>query len=270
MPIAERYLLLSIGLLTFEPQVVLWTITVAVVIALAWTQGGRTVKAILGSDGFRPEPGLSPTHWGELDHELDLGPIARGAGRLARLPGSPIVWVVAGALLVGCCALVLVNGALAAWLALVLVVVGTVLVGCGARPPLQHPLGWQVPALLWAAEAALVLALVDPLPEAAEWVGYAYLAAVAWHRYDVSYRLRDTGRPAAAWVTAATLGVDGRWLVLALVAVFEGPVQPILAWGALALFAVYAAESASGWRAWARAQGVQASGGADHESAVVA
>jgi hypothetical protein len=243
---------------------------VAVVIALAWTQGGRTVMAIRRSDGFRPEPGLSPTHWGELDHEVDLGPLARTAGRLLRLPLAGLVWVVVGSLLVGVAAVMVVQADSVSWLVPALVAVGIVLVGTGARPPLQHPLGWQVPALLWAAEAAVVLALVDPLPEAAEWVGYAYLAAVAWHRYDVSYRLRDTGRPAAGWVTAVTLGVDGRWLALAMVAVLDGPVRGILAWGALALFAVYAAESASGWRTWARAQRAQAADDGDLESAVAA
>ena len=63
----------------------------------------------------------------------------------------------------------------------------------GGSPPLQSPLAWQLPAFLWVAEAAWSSACsCNPLPEAAG-AGFAYLAAVAWHRYDVVYRLRDTG-----------------------------------------------------------------------------
>jgi hypothetical protein len=95
------------------------------------------------------------------------------------------------------------------------------------------------------------------VPATGRWCAYAYLAAVAWHRYDVMYRLRDTGEPAAAWVTPATLGVDGRVVVLAVLGALGAPLAPVLAWGALVLIAVYVVESARGWRAWLHAQGAQ-------------
>ena len=250
LPIAERYLVLALALLTFEPAVVLWAITVAVVVALLWTQGGRTTKALLHRDGFRAE-GLPDGHWAFLDHQLDLGPVARQFGRVVRLPFAAGV---AGGLLVCAAAGVVLVDERFPWYALAVGVAGWLLAGAGFRPPLQHPLAWQVPALLWLAEAGLVLALTASLPGPAGWVGYAYLAAVAWHRYDVVYRLRDTGLPAASWVTAVTLGADGRWVALALVALLDGPVRGSLAWASLALFCVYAAESASGWRAWVRAE----------------
>ena len=250
LPIAERYLLLSLGLLTFQPKLLVWLITIAVAVALLWTQGGRTAKALLRVDGFRRDRDLSAERWGHLDLQVDLGPLARMAGRAA---GLSFLGAVAGAGLVVVGAFSLVRND-HAWLAPVLVAVAILLVGAGCRPPLQHPLGWQAPSVMWAAEAVLVLAVVHPLPGAAQWCGYAYLAAVAWHRYDVVYRLRDTGHAAAPWVTAVTLGVDGRWLMLALLGALGGPVQPVLAWGALLLFAVYAAESATGWREWVRSQ----------------
>lgn len=251
LPIAERYLLLSVGLLTFDPRVLLWLITVAVAVALAWTQGGRTAKALLRVDGFRPERALSAQRWGHLDLQVDLGPLARLAGRATRLPFFVAVGG-AGLVVVGAWSLVTTYDAR---LAPVLVAVAVLLIGAGCRPPLQHPLGWQAPSVMWGAEAVLVLAVVHSLPDGAQWCGYAYLAAVAWHRYDVVYRLRDTGHAAAPWVTAVTLGVDGRLLVLALLGALGGPVQPVLAWGALLLFAVYAAESAGGWRRWVRSGG---------------
>lgn len=263
MPIAERYLLLSLGLVTFNTHVVLWAITVAVALALLWTQGGRSAKALLHLDGFRKDASVSPMHWGHLDHQLDLGPLARQAGRVVALPfGAAAV----GVLMVGAAAAV--AGKSAVWLAAGLVLLGCLLLGAGCRPPLQQPMGWQGPALLWAAEAALVLAIVNPLPEAAEWCGYAYLAAIAWHRYDVVYRLRDTGRPSAPWLTAATLGVDGRLVVLSVVAALGGPVRGLLAWGALVLFVVYAVESARGWRAWVRGEAPEPSATTEAETEV--
>ena len=251
MPIAERYLLLALGLLTFSTHVVLWALTVAVAVALAWTAGGRTVKALLGTDGFRRDERLSAGDSGHLDHQLDLGPLAWACGRLVALPFPAAVAGVA--LVVVAAATALVAGSVG-WLPVVLVVAGVVLVGAGCRPPLQHRLGWQASALLWGAEAVLVLAVAAPLAGASQWCAYAYLAAVAWHRYDVVYRLRDTGEPAAAWVTTVTLGVDGRLVALAVLAALGAPMAPVLAWAALALIVVYGAESGRGWREWLRAQ----------------
>jgi len=177
--------------------------------------------------------------------------VARLAGRVLRLPAwSAIV----GCALVGVGAVLVAATRQSGWLVVGLAVVGALLVGAGCRPPLQHPLGWQLSSLLWLAEAGLVLALVNALPERAEWVGYAYLAAVAWHRYDVVYRLRDTGTHSQPWVTLVTLGVDGRWVLLALVAALGGPVGALLGWAALVLFVLYAVESAIGWRRWASAE----------------
>jgi phosphatidylglycerophosphate synthase len=248
LPIAERYLLLSVGLLTFHPRWLLWAITVAVAFALVWTQGGRTVKAVLGLDDHRVDESLSAEHWGHLDHQADLGPVARLAGRVR--PG-PLAVALLGVV-------VLLAAALVAWrterpwVAVALVAVGVLLVGVGSHPPLRSPLAWQLPTFLWAAESLLVIGLLAAEPGVRRWTGFAYLAAVAWHRYDVVYRLRDTGAPASAWVTLVTLGVDGRMLLLVVVWAVGGPVQDLLGWGALVLIAVYAVESALGWRAWAR------------------
>ncbi|HET8768472.1 MAG TPA: CDP-alcohol phosphatidyltransferase family protein, partial [Pedococcus sp.] len=148
MPIAERYLLLALGLLTFSTHVVLWALTVAVAVALAWTAGGRTVKAVLGTDGFRRDERLPAGASGHLDHQLDLGPVARACGRLLALPFPAAV---AGVALVVVAAVLGAAAGAMGWLPVVLVLAGVVLVGAGCRPPLQHPLGWQASALLWGA-----------------------------------------------------------------------------------------------------------------------
>ena len=250
LPIAERYLLLSLGLLTFEPAAVLWLLAAAVAIALVWTQGGRTAKALLGRDSYRRDPLLGPTRWGHLDYQTDLGPLAMGAGRILM---ASFRAAVLGIPLTLAAAVLLWRGPTA--VALPVALVGLLLTGVGCRPALQHPLGWQAPALLWVAEAAIALAAASGLAERQRWVAFAYLAAVAWHRYDVVYRLRDTGQPPPRWITAVTLGVDGRILLLVLVAWLAPPAVPwLLGLGALALITVYAVESARAWRAWAAAQ----------------
>ncbi|WP_406831858.1 DUF5941 domain-containing protein [Pedococcus sp. KACC 23699] len=264
MPIAERYLVLALGLLTGSTQVVLWAITLTVAGALVWSQGGRTVKALLGSDGYERDARRVDGRWSDLDHETDLGPLARGAGRIAPLPFTASV---VGVGMVAVCAWFIDTGRLPR-VAVVLAVLAALVVGAGCRPSIEHRLGWQVPAALWGAESLLVLGVAATLPGGGQWCAYAYLAAVAWHRYDVLYRLRDTGSPSASWVTAVTLGVDGRWVLLAFLVATGASMQSALAWAAVLLTLVYGAESAAHWRAWLGREGALRSEVARREAEV--
>jgi hypothetical protein len=199
LPVAERYLIISVGLLTFSPNVLLWALTVAVVVALAWTQVGRVFRAALRRDTFdsaRPDP--------ELPHLLDLGPLEGLLG--------PVV------------------GRLGRW-----------------------RFGWQLPWLLVAAETGAVVVSLGAVPETGRWVGYAWLAAVTWHRYDLIYRLRETRQAPAAWVGWVTLGSIGR-ITLLLVAWAAGwPLAAIMSWGAVALACAYGSETVVAWTAGSRA-----------------
>jgi predicted DNA repair protein MutK len=122
-----------------------------------------------------------------------------------------------------------------------------------ARPPLRHHLAWQVPSLLWLVEVAVVTAVAVRGLTGSEGLAYAWLAAVAYHRYDVIYRLRDTSEAPAQWLTALGLGVEGRiLLVLAVAAFAPDALGPVLAVGAVYLALVYGAESALGWLRWSR------------------
>jgi phosphatidylglycerophosphate synthase len=262
LPIAERYLLLALGLLTFDPHLVLWAMIVAVTAAMVWTLGGRAVKAVLRRDGYLPEP-LPEGGRGHLDHQLDLGPLARLTWRAGGLPFPAALAGVALVLTAALAAQALSTPAVVA-----AVIAGTLLMGAGCRPPLRHLFAWLAPLLLWLAEGVLVVSLVHESGGVGA-SAFAYLAAVAWHRYDVVYRLRDTGEPAAAWVTPVTLGVDGRIVVLTLLWAASVPLAPVLAWSALVLFLLYAAESATGWRAWVRAQPVPAATEKDSPEEVV-
>jgi hypothetical protein len=128
--------------------------------------------------------------------------------------------------------------------------------GGGARPPVSHLLDWQLPALMWLMEAVVIMTLGQvELAEAEQGVAFAFLAVVAYHRYDVVYRLRDTGEPAAAWLSLAGLGFEGRLLVvLAVAALAPGALASVLALGAVWLAAIYLAESGVAWRRWIVAQ----------------
>jgi hypothetical protein len=199
LPVAVRYLIISVGLLTFSPAILLWVLTGAVMVALAWTQLGRVLRAVWGRDTFdaaRPDP--------DLPHLLDLGPLARPLRRV-------VVRV-------------------SRW-----------------------RLGWQLPWLFLAAETAAVVLAFEAVPDAGRWAGYAWLAAVTWHRYDLIYRLRETGQAPAVWLGWVTLGSLGR-IVLVLVAWGVGwPVAAIMGWGALALGSAYVAETVLAWRTALRA-----------------
>jgi hypothetical protein len=253
MPIAERYLLISLGLLTFRPRLVLWLIVVTVAVALMWTQGGRTARVLL-----RRDPSWAaqrrPHRWGHLDDQLDLGPVGSAVGRFAgRLTTAPVLVGLAGAGLLALAAWPLAAG-WTTW-ALAAAILGTVLAGAGLAAPLHHPLAWQAPALLWAAEAVVVAAAVHHAGGAGGPAAFAFLAAVAYHRYDTVYRLRDLGAPPARWLSALGLGSEGRVLVVVVVAVVAPDALAPVLWSAAAVLALaYLAESARGWTAWSRAQ----------------
>jgi hypothetical protein len=249
MPIAERYLLIALTLLTRRPMLVLWTLVVAVSVAVLWTQGGRVVAAMAGRDrGWSAVP--RPTSRDHLDEQLDLGPLATAA-TVIRAPFA--VGLLGATLLVVAVPWLLWSGS--PWMALVVAVVATLLLGAGWQPPLHHPLGWQAPAALWVAEVLVVGVVVHHQLHAVSAAAFAYLAAVAYHRYDVVYRLRDTGVAPPRWVVLGTLGTDGRILVVVLLAAaLPGAVVPALWAAAVVLAAVFLGESVRAWRTWIAAQ----------------
>lgn len=250
MPIAERYLLISLTLLTRRPMLVLWALLIAVAIAVAWTQGGRLVAVAARRDPTWPLA-ERPAVRGRLDEQLDLGPLAVLESRLWRAPF--VVGLLGAAVLV-----VAVPGLL--WIdrvavAAVVAVLGSALVAAGWQPPVHHPLGWQAPAALWAAEVLVVGVLVHHTLGEQTAAGFAYVAAVAYHRYDVVYRLRDTGTAPAAWLARVGLGTDGRLVVLLVIAALApSAVVPLLWVAAAALTLTYLTESFTGWRSWIATQ----------------
>lgn len=250
MPIAERYLLISLTLLTRRPMLVLWVLTIAVAVAVLWTQGGRVVAVLAGRDPSWPAVRRAAGR-GDLDEQLDLGPLGVAVSRVLHAPF--LVGLLGATVLVGGLPWLVWSARLGP--AVLTAAVGFVLVAAAWRPPVHHRIAWQAPAALWVAEVLTVGVLVHHTLDSWSAAAFAYVAAIAYHRYDVVYRLRDTGTAPATWVAAVGLGADGRVLALLLVAAFvPGAVVPLL-WVAAGLLAgVYLTESAIGWQRWIAAQ----------------
>jgi hypothetical protein len=182
LPIAERYLIMSVGLLTMSPAVVLWALGVASVIAFGWTQSGRLLRAVTCRDGFR---GDRPDR--QLADLCDLAVLPRptGRGRLAWQVPALLLAIETAALLLAAGADVTARAAAYAWLAVVCwhvydnvyrlretglgsatwlrrgtglevrVVVLALIGGALAEPALALLVGAAVLAVLYAAESAV-------------------------------------------------------------------------------------------------------------------
>ncbi|MEP6462834.1 MAG: DUF5941 domain-containing protein [Frankiaceae bacterium] len=117
--------------------------------------------------------------------------------------------------------------------------------GAGAVGPLTARLDWLVPPLLRTVEYGLLLRLAG-LNSGGLAGCYALLAAVAYHHYDVVYRIRTRRSAPPRWLQMAGGGWDGR--LLAGYALFRaGRLAPGLKVGAGLLGGLFATESVRSW-----------------------
>lgn len=223
VPIAERYLILSLGLLTLRPT---WALLAAIAVsafALIWTSAGRLAKVVIGRDRlWSPSPPRRPT----LDDQLDLGILARLAGKTVQLPflrrpflsrlSFPLSAAAAVLMWLGSIAAIRLGPS---WPAVGLAALAGAVIGAAARRPLHHRLGWMLLPALWVIEAAFWGSLL-----AHHLIGAAVFtiaAVVAYRRYDLIYSIRlnrsqlGTGLP-SAWSVALGFGTEGRILLATL------------------------------------------------------
>jgi hypothetical protein len=257
VPIAERYLILSIGLLA---GFAIPTLIAAIVIsgfAFCWTVGGRLLAAAgsagrdagrpaisrsnSGTDTGDPGRGTSADSLQPLAHQLDLGVLVRPvAGRRGPfLAGTLIVialWIVLdGTMWLG-------PGQLRSLIGLVAAVVAGWLVATCWTAPTQHRLGWLTLPLIWLAEASVIIAVLgyrsDDRPWA--WLVFVALATVCYRRYDLIYTVRLLG---PAHRRTGLLGAGGRILLVAVLAALaswlsaaDGATgRQVIGWGMLIL-----------------------------------
>jgi hypothetical protein len=116
LPIAERYLVMSVGLLLFSPAVVLWALGVASLVAFCWTQCGRLLRALTRRDAFRPD---RPDRAVGLLCDLAVAPRPSGRGRFDWQVPALLVVVEAAALLLAAGADMPSRAAAYAWLSVV-------------------------------------------------------------------------------------------------------------------------------------------------------
>jgi hypothetical protein len=135
-----------------------------------------------------------------------------------------------------------------------LAAVAFLIVAAGSAGPraAEGRLAWTVPPLLRLLEYAVAIRLTvladrDALP-----LCFALLGVLAFHHYDVVYRVRHQGAPPPAWTSPAGGGWDGRLLLVYVLAV-AGALGPGLLAAALALAALYVGESIASWVRFERA-----------------
>lgn len=159
----------------------------------------------------------------------DDGPLSRAMGLLVAGQLPPLPPVIAGTFVTG--VLLLLGVAGTDGLAVFAPAVTLLLAGPGSTHPHDGRFDWLVPPILRLIEYTFVAAVgfahqVHPL------MIFVLLAALAFHHYDLVYRLRQHVYP-PPWLATLGLGWDGRMMVVSLVA--------LSGWltGGYALLAVY-------------------------------
>jgi hypothetical protein len=176
----------------------------------------------------------------------DDGPIAQALGRLGRALPLPAPAVALAALLPLLVAVVVagggasdaLTGAVIAWVLLA----GGAATGAGGR----RKAVWAVTPLIRLSEYLALIWIAAVHGESAYPAVYALLAALAFRHYDLVYRLRHRGVQPARWVSALSLGWDGR-LVLAFLLLVTGALPAGYFVVAGVLGAAFVGEAVYGW-----------------------
>ena len=192
-----------------------------------------------------PHPGDDPTTQRLAPHRddglLELAP----TGRLA-VPQVALLGVAAALVLLAAAGRILdaidaVRGLNVDLAVIVLLTLAIVLAGVGHLGGRKARLDWPIPALLRLVEYGTVLVLTGGGGPA-----YALLATLAFHHYDIVYRVRLLGAPPPRWLRF----VAGGWLLrggVLLLATVSGVLGPTVV-GLTALLApVFVVEAVVRW-----------------------
>ncbi|MEV2266904.1 DUF5941 domain-containing protein [Nonomuraea africana] len=174
----------------------------------------------------------------------DDGPLSRGMGALVAGQLPPLPPAIAGAFVTGILLLVGVGGT--DGLAVFAPAVTLLLAGPGSSHPHDGRLDWLVPPILRMTEYVFVAAVCfghDLHPV----LIFALLGAMAFHHYDLVYRIRQRVYP-PPWLATAGLGWDGRMLAVA-VGVIIGQMTAMCVLLAVYLWCLFGWESLTCWLA---------------------
>ncbi|GIH72272.1 DUF5941 domain-containing protein [Sphaerimonospora thailandensis] len=185
----------------------------------------------------------------------DDGPLARAMALLISGQIPPLPPVIAGAFVTG--ALLLAGATGRDDLAMFAPAVLLLLAGSGGAHAHDGRLDWLVPPILRLTEYGFITAVgfgrsISPV------LIFALLGALAFHHYDVVYRVRQHVCP-PPWLAAVGLGWDGRLLIVAVAGLFDTVTMAFVLLAGY-LWGVYGWESVTCWGA-APGGGTAASGG---------
>jgi hypothetical protein len=177
----------------------------------------------------------------------DDGPIARAIGReLGReLPLPAALLVLAGLLPLLVVAIIGGNGVSNVGAAVVL---AWILLTVGAASGVRDPgrIAWAATPLSRLTEYAGLIWIAALYGASAYPAAYALLAVLAFRHYDLVYRLRHRGVVPARWVSALSLGWDGR-LLLAYALLVLGALPAGMYAMAAVLGVAFVGEAVYGW-----------------------
>ncbi|MBB5074793.1 DUF5941 domain-containing protein [Nonomuraea endophytica] len=182
----------------------------------------------------------------------DDGPLSRGMGALVAGQLPPLPPLIAGAFVTGILLVIGVGGANG--LAVFAPAVTLLLAGPGSSAPHDGRLDWLCPPILRVIEYSFVASCgfghgVHPV------LIFMLLGAMAFHHYDLVYRIRQRVYP-PPWLTTFGLGWDGRMIAVSLAVLVSLPTAGF-ALLAVYLWLLFGWESVTCWLAAPRS-GVEA------------
>jgi hypothetical protein len=176
----------------------------------------------------------------------DDGPLARALSRLgAALPLPAPVLAFAG-LLPLVVAVVITGGGASDGVAAAVLAWALLAVGASAGGRARRKIAWAAVPIERLTEYLGLIWIAAQHGESAYPAAYALLGVLAFRHYDLVYRLRHRGVVPARWVTALSLGWDGR-LVLAYVLLVAGALPAGYFVAAGVLGAAFVGEAVYGW-----------------------
>jgi hypothetical protein len=200
---------------------------------------------------------MSPVHMTPVPNSTvvayrDDGPLSRAMGLLVAGQLPPLPPVLAGTFVTG--VLLLLGVAGSDGLAVFAPAVTLLLAGPGSTHAHDGRVDWLVPPILRVIEFTFIAACgfahdLHPL------LIFLLLGALAFHHYDLVYRLRQRVYP-PSWLATLGLGWDGRMMVVSLVALM-GTIEVGYAVLAVYLWVLFGWESLTCWLAAPRS-GVEA------------
>lgn len=189
----------------------------------------------------------------------DDGALSRAMGALVAGQLPPLPPAIVGMFVTG--VLLMVGVAGADGMAVFAPAVALLLAGPGSSHPHDGRIDWLVPPILRLTEYGFVAA-VGFAHDVPPWLIFLLLGAMAFHHYDVVYRVRQRVYP-PPWLATAGLGWDGRMLLIALGAL-AGQMTLVFCLLALYLWGLFGWESVTCWLAVPRS-GVDAADPGTHD-----